>query len=366
MKKELQIKNVCQKGSSNLKQKDVEGTNGVYPVFGASGKIGNIGFYQQENEYIAIVKDGSGIGRVAFMPPKSSVIGTMQYILPKEGYDIKYIGYCLQSLDLSAYKQGAAIPHIYFRDYGERNVRVETDKKAQQQIVKYLDTTFEKIDRIKEKAEKKIEDAKGLFQAALNEKMKVIECVNPQKIGDVFLTYSGGTPLKQYKEYYENGNIPWLNSGEVSRKYISKTDKFITKKGLDNSSAKYYPIDTVVVAMYGATAAQAGILKIRTTSNQAVCGILPHKNFVPEFVYYWFRHKQKYLASQAQGGAQPNISQIKIKNILIPTIRYKDQQQIVTDLDALNEKTNAIEHSCRQIISECDNLKQAILKQVFE
>ena len=112
--KELRIKDICDKGSSNLKQKDVEGKNGLYPVYGASGIISHIDTYHQEENYIAIVKDGSGIGRVTFMPAKSSVIGTMQYILPKDGFNINYIGYCLQSLDLSKYKQGAAIPHIYF------------------------------------------------------------------------------------------------------------------------------------------------------------------------------------------------------------------------------------------------------------
>ena len=75
--KKLRIKDICDKGSSNLKQKDVEGKVGRYPVYGASGIISHIDSYHQENNYIAIVKDGSGIGRVTFMPAKSSVIGTI-------------------------------------------------------------------------------------------------------------------------------------------------------------------------------------------------------------------------------------------------------------------------------------------------
>ena len=157
--KELRIKDICDKGSSNLKQKDVEGKNGLYPVYGASGVISHIDTYHQEEKYIAIVKDGSGIGRVTFMPAKSSVIGTMQYILPKEGFNINYIGYCLQSLDLSKYKQGAAIPHIYFKDYGERIVKVTEDKNEQQSIVDYLDSAFAKIDAMKANAEKALNEA---------------------------------------------------------------------------------------------------------------------------------------------------------------------------------------------------------------
>ncbi len=170
--KTLRIKDICDKGSSNLKQKDVENQNGVYPVFGASGLIGKIDTYHQNKDYIAIVKDGSGIGRVTFMPAFSSVIGTLQYILPKEGFNIKYISYCLQSLDLAHYKQGAAIPHIYFRDYGEYEVNVEENPDDQQRIVTYLDAEFAKIEALKANAEKQLQAAKDLFQKELDQKLQ--------------------------------------------------------------------------------------------------------------------------------------------------------------------------------------------------
>lgn len=185
------------------------------------------------------------------------------------------------------------------------------------------------------------------------------------KVGQIFDTYSGGTPLKSHKEYYENGNIPWLCSGEVCRKYITSTEKYITQLGLDNSSAKYYPENTVVVAMYGATAAQVGILKCRATSNQAVCGILPNDKFLPEFVYNWFLFRQTYLASQAQGGAQPNISQIKIKNIEIPVLSLPEQQQIVDFLDAEFAKIDELKNQAEQSLQNAKDLFQAALKEML-
>ena len=364
--KELRIKDICDKGSSNLKQKDVEGKNGLYPVYGASGIISHIDTYHQEANYIAIVKDGSGIGRVTFMPAKSSVIGTMQYILPKDGFNINYIGYCLQSLDLSKYKQGAAIPHIYFRDYGERVVKVTEDINEQQSIVDYLDAAFAKIDAMKANAEKALNEAKALFQASLKEMLEPKEGVKWSTIGDLFETYSGGTPTKSNKDYYEGGSIPWLRSGEVCQKDITRTEMFITEEGLKDSSAKYYPENTVVVAMYGATAAQVGILRIKSTSNQAVCGILPHKDFLPEFVYYWFSSIEDKLAAQAQGGAQPNISQQKIKKVEIPIYSITEQQSIVATLDSFKSKVDKLQANYEKISQECDALKQAILRQVFE
>ena len=186
------------------------------------------------------------------------------------------------------------------------------------------------------------------------------------KIGKLCKTYSGGTPLKNVKEYYQNGNIPWLRSGEVCKKYISETEMFITQKGLENSSAKYYPIDTVVVAMYGATATQVGILKIEATSNQAVCGILPNRKFLPEFLYYFFCYRKEFLASQAQGGAQPNISQVKIKNLEVPVPPLPEQQSIVDYLDSAFAKIDAMKANAEKALNEAKALFQASLKEMLE
>ena len=185
-------------------------------------------------------------------------------------------------------------------------------------------------------------------------------------IGKTCKTYSGGTPLKNVKEYYQDGNIPWLRSGEVCKKYISETELFITQKGLENSSAKYYPIDTVVVAMYGATAAQVGILKIEATSNQAVCGILPNSKFLPEFLYYFFCYRKNFLASQAQGGAQPNISQVKIKNLEIPVPPLSEQQSIVDYLDSAFAKIDVMKANAEKALNEATALFQASLKEMLE
>ena len=236
----------------------------------------------------------------------------------------------------------------------------------QQSIVDYLDSAFAKIDAMKANAEKSLNEAKALFQASLKEMLEPKEGTKWGTIGDLFETYSGGTPTKSNKEYYEGGSIPWLRSGEVCQKEITETEMFITEKGLKESSAKYYPENTVVIAMYGATAAQVGILRIVSTSNQAVCGILPHKDFLPEFIYYWFRSIEDKLAAQAQGGAQPNISQQKIKKVEIPIYSITEQQSIVATLDSLKSKVDKLQENFDKISQECDALKQAILRQVFE
>ncbi len=120
----MTLGDVCTKGSSNLAQKDLDGNSGEYEIYGASGLIKKVNFFHQEKPYIAVVKDGAGVGRTMLLPAKTSVIGTMQYIIPNENIDIEYLYYAITYMDLSRYYMGAAIPHIYFKDYCKEKILV--------------------------------------------------------------------------------------------------------------------------------------------------------------------------------------------------------------------------------------------------
>ena len=123
---------VCEKGASNIKQSDIANMTGEYPIYGAAGYIGNVDFYHQEKPYVAIVKDGAGIGRTTLHPAKSSVIGTMQYLLPKDNVLPEYLCYVVRHMHLDKYFTGATIPHIYFRDYKNEKFNLDSlDKQAE-------------------------------------------------------------------------------------------------------------------------------------------------------------------------------------------------------------------------------------------
>lgn len=124
---------VCDKGSSNIAQKDLAEREGQYPIYGAAGLIKNVDFAHQKQPYIAVVKDGAGIGRVMKLPAYSSVIGTMQYIFPKENVDIDYLFYALQHMNLGKYFSGSTIPHIYFRDYQKERLKLPVMEVQQSQ-----------------------------------------------------------------------------------------------------------------------------------------------------------------------------------------------------------------------------------------
>lgn len=133
----VKLKDVCEKATSNLKQSDILSLGGKYPVYGASGYLGNIDSYHQDKPYIAVVKDGAGIGRTTILPPKSSVIGTMQYLIPKENVMPEYLYYVVKHMRLQKYYTGATIPHIYFKDYQNEEFNL-ADLNKQREIVKVL------------------------------------------------------------------------------------------------------------------------------------------------------------------------------------------------------------------------------------
>jgi len=127
---------------------------------------------------------------------------------------------------------------------------------------------------------------------------------------------NGSTPKRSEESYWKNGGIPWLTSGEVRTSLITKTSQFISEEGLKNSSAKLNPPNTTVVAMYGATAGEVALLGIETTTNQAVCALIPTQH-ARLFNYLSLSTKVKELAGKARGSAQQNISKGIIENFEI-------------------------------------------------
>lgn len=329
--------------------------------------------YIKQGELLMCMSNGSKahLGKVALYDGEDDIYafgGFMSAISHNDLIASKFLYYALITSRFKDYintlSAGANINNLKTKDIDAYSIELPS-LEEQHRIVELLDAEFAKIDAIKANAEKQLQWAKDLFHSALKDLLTPKDGWEMVSIGDKFKTYSGGTPLKSHKEYYENGKIPWINSGEVAKKYIYCCSNFISEEGLRNSSAKYFPFNTVLVAMYGATAAQAGILKFEATSNQAVCGLLPNKDFVPEFVYYWFLLNKEKFAAMAQGGAQPNLSQIKIKAMKIPLISLQEQEYISEILGQIESKIYLLEENFQETVYLCNDLKHSLLKDIF-
>lgn len=159
-------------------------------------------------------------------------------------------------------------------------------------------------------------------------------------------TGSGGTPKSTIKEYYENGKIPWINSGELNNPFIIATKNFITDFGMKNSSAKLFPINTILMAMYGATAGKTSIISFESTTNQAVCAVIPKSNNLLHYTKFVLDDMYQYLINLSTGSARDNLSQDKIKNLnlIIPEEEILRQFSIQTTLYYKKIENNLIQN----------------------
>ena len=128
---------------------------------------------------------------------------------------------------------------------------------------------------------------------------------------------SGSTPSRTENEYWTNGNIPWLKSGEVHNNITFETEEYITEKGLKESSTKLLPVDTVLMAMYGVTAGEVGYLNIPATTNQAICGMICKNKIEAAYLYFALIQNQKMISQMSNGGAQNNLSKAFIESMYI-------------------------------------------------
>jgi len=174
---------------------------------------------------------------------------------------------------------------------------------------------------------------------------------------------SGGTPNRSNADFFRNGNIPWLNTKEVSFNRIYQTENFITEAGLKSSAAKWIPENTVVVAMYGATAGRSAIAKIPLTTNQACCNLVVDEDKADyRFVYYWLLGNYEHLASLANGGAQQNLNAGLIRDYKVRAPDLELQRKIADILSSLDDK---IELN-NQINRNLEEQAQAIFNSAYD
>ena len=147
-RRKIRLNELCTKGKSSLRQKDIS-NGGPYAVYGASGIVGSMNSFQNAMPYVAVVKDGAGVGRTSACAANTSVLGTMQALIPTDGTNRDYLLHLIKSLRLGDDFSGSTIPHIYFKDYGKTLVPFHNPVE-QQRIVDILSTVERQIEGSKQ------------------------------------------------------------------------------------------------------------------------------------------------------------------------------------------------------------------------
>ena len=143
------------------------------------------------------------------------------------------------------------------------------------------------------------------------------------ELGSVVETTSGGTPSRKQPQYYEDASILWVKSKELSGGFIYDTEEKINQIALAKTAVKLLPPYSILVAMYGATVGEYGIISSSMTCNQAICALLPNDKYPYTYLYQFIRYSQEQLKNMAVGSAQQNISQVLIKKMPIHSNQKK-------------------------------------------
>jgi type I restriction enzyme, S subunit len=160
---EKRLGDVAEKSSSNISANTLEESNGHYPVYGATGYIKGIDFYREEKDYISIVKDGAGAGRILFCEGKSSVLGTLDVIQCKAKNCLQFLYYLLLQIDFKVFITGSTIPHIYFKDYSKEKMNIPC-LEEQKEIADFLTNIDKTVEQIERELAMLKEYKKGLLQ----------------------------------------------------------------------------------------------------------------------------------------------------------------------------------------------------------
>lgn len=324
------LEDVCVRGSSNLKQSDVIDKTGEYPIYGAARYIGNVDFYHQDQPYVAVVKDGAGIGRTSLYPAESSVIGTMQYLLPKENVLPEYLCYVVKYMHLEKYFTGATIPHIYFKDYKKEEFNLDTLDR-QKEIVNILGRIECVISSRQQELQKLDELIKARFVEMFGDVMhndRKWECkqfsdITTSRLGKM-LDAKHQTGTCKYP-YLANFNVQWfrfeldnLNEMDFNEKdreefCLEDGDLLVCEGGEIGRCAVWH--NQVKKCFF-----QKALHRVRC--NQDI--------ILPDYLAWWFKYNCENGGFAAIEGAKATISHLtgvkmKMLDVTVPAIELQEQ-----------------------------------------
>lgn len=363
------VKDICDKASSNIAQNKITQLDGDYPVYGASGFVQNVDFYHRDTEYIGIVKDGSGVGRVNTYPAYSSLLGTLQYILPKEGYSMRFVSYALKSLNLVKFASGAAIPHIYFKDYGEVALAVPTSLAEQERIGDALDTAFAKIDALKENAEKNLQDVKALQRQLHNAAFDKANNTPLESMVEIINGYAFKS-----EDFNKSNTIKVIKITNVGvGSFVETDDTNLTPSHLHNNKSFVAHSGDIVIALTRTIISDG--LKIAVVPNSYDNALLNQRvalmritdDIVRQYLYYYFQTAavKKYVLDRVNELMQPNLSIKDLRIMPIPNCGIEEMKKIVDHLNEHNQRCNKLKENYERTITLCNDLKQALLRKAF-
>lgn len=349
--------------------------DGMYNVFGANGIIGKYDKYNHEQSEILMTCRGATCGTINESTPKSWITGNSMVIHIKDERIINksFLKYALSFIDKTNIITGAAQPQITRQALYPLPISYPA-LSEQLYIVSRLDNVFAHIDALKANAEKQLTESRNLFQKALEEAMKPKDGWEVKRMIDVGEIINGfAFPSTAFNEKYEIKSIKITNVGvgcfiedegaKLPQQYINSAKNYVTKE------------NDIVIALTrtvineGLKVAVVPASYNNSLLNQRVAAIRANSNIInSNYLYYYLRtkHVKEYVLRKVNTLMQPNLSIVDFRNMPLPYTPLDNQYKIVSRLDSLNAKVRDLEEIQQKTIDDCEALKQAMLREVFE
>ncbi len=338
---------------------------GDIPVYGTGGYMLSV------NEALSDSKDAIGIGRKGtidkpyILKAPFWTVDTLFYAIPKEKYNLNFVFDIFENIDWKKKDESTGVPSLSKTVINEVDVLVP---KIDEQ--NNIGIFFEKINHFitlyQSKYDKLIDMKKAMLEKMFPKDGEAVpeirfkgfsDAWEQRKLGDITISYSGGTPTVGIKEYY-GGKIPFIRSAEINS---DNTELFITEEGLNNSSAKLVSEGDILYALYGATSGEVGRARINGAINQAILVIKPLFDYDTEYITQWLRKsKQSIIETYLQGG-QGNLSSAIVKELLVEFPSFKEQYVIGMYFKRLDHLITLHQRKLEKL----KNLKKAFLEKMF-
>lgn len=339
----VKLNEICSKGKSSLRQKDVF-NDGPYSVYGASGVIGTTSDYQNEIPYVAVVKDGAGVGRASACEPRTSVLGTMQALIPNSNVERDYLLHLVRSLRLGEGFSGSTIPHIYFKDYGKLEVPLPP-LETQKEIVSQLGLIEAQIEQAEAQTMRLDQLVKSRFIEMFGDCRLARQNQGWKRIGNIGEVLGGATPKTQVEEYW-GGGLPWLTPAEIGDSiYVNATSRTLTSEGVRSCSLSKLPAGTVLLS------SRAPIGKVAIAGNDMYCNqgfknIVCGDSVLPRYLYSLLKFNSDYLNSLGRGATFKEISKRIVEDIKIPVPAVELQLQF----ECFAQKVDKLRFRCLETL----------------
>lgn len=357
---EKKLGEVAVKKSSNIAANKIEENFGKYIIYGASGILKKVDFFEEEHDYISIVKDGAGVGRILYCKGKSSVLGTLDIIKPNKSIDTYFLYCLLNNIDFTKYITGSTIPHIYFKDYKNEECGIPSIPE-QTKIANFLSAVDDKITRLKKKKELLVQYKKGVMQKIFSQELRFKDENGEdfaeweeKKIKEMF-RFKQGVQCGVENQYSEKCDNMERFIRIIDLTSTNEPIRYINSPGIEH----HIKPDDLFMVRYG-TPGLVGYGYEGIIANN-LFRIIPVKKVVNKFYYFVFIFLSQELSSLASSSTMPALSFGSLEVLSIPEPSLPEQTKIANFLSAVDDK---ISH-CGVQIEKMEVWKRGLLQQLF-